>query len=257
MAFIMLNDKLRQILVVVSVVTLLVMNYLSNTGAFGGQTNGDVSNKYHTLITPAGYAFSIWGIIFLGLISFAIYQALPAQRHNPRFRAAGHWVIINGFLNAIWSPIFNQEWISVSVLVILAMLLSLWKVIEALQIRTRPVNATETWLARVPFSIYFGWLTVATILNVTVLLKATDFSLANLPEVGWALSILVVGILIGAYLFNRYRDVAYILVFVWAYIAIALEQQALSIQVIAGLGAVSAFVMAVVGLFSRKTPAYT
>ena len=140
----MLNDKLRQILVVVSVVALLVMNYLSNTGAFGGQTNGDVSNKYHTLITPAGYAFSIWGIIFLGLIGFSVYQALPSQRHNPRFRAAGHWVIINGFLNAIWSPIFNQEWISVSVLVILAMLLSLWKVIDALQIRPRPVNVTET-----------------------------------------------------------------------------------------------------------------
>lgn len=254
----MLNDKLRQVLVVVSVVTLIVMNYLSNIQAFGGRTNKEISDKYHTFVTPAGYAFSIWGVIFLGLLAFAVYQALPSQRYNPRFRAVGGWVIINGFLNAIWSPLFNNELIGVALLVILAMLFSLLKIIEGLQINRKPVDAMETWLARIPFSIYFGWLTVATILNVAVYLKATDFSLSGLTESGWAAAILIVGILIGGYLFNRYRNIAYILVFSWAYIAIAVEQHdAANVKAIAIAGAVTAVVMAIAGLISRKTPAYT
>lgn len=254
----MLNDKLRQILVVFSVVALIVMNYLSNVRAFGGRTNAEVSDKYHTFITPAGYAFSIWGLIFLGLLAFAIYQALPSQRYNPRFRTIGGWVILNAFLNAIWSPLFNNEWIGIAVLVILTMLFSLVKIIDGLQINRKPVDAAETWLARVPFSIYFGWLTVATILNVAVYLKATEFSLSGLTESGWAAGILVVGILIGGYLFNRYRDVAYILVFAWAYIAIAVEQQQYTnVKIFAIAGAAGAVLMAIAGLLSRKTPAYT
>jgi tryptophan-rich sensory protein len=269
----MKNDKLRQFLVVFGIVSLIVMNYLSNTGVFGGQTNGDVSNKYHTLVTPAGYAFSIWGIIFLGLLAYAVYQALPSQRENPRFRAAGWWVVLNAFCNAIWSPLFNNEQIGLALLVILVMLFTLVIIEQRLLARphvsvvapdldaTLPESAatpTETWLARIPFSIYFGWLTVATILNVAVYLKATEFSLMGLSEPTWAMAVLVVGLVVGAFVFNRYRSVAYILVFAWAYIAIAVEQQGYGqIQVIAGAGAIGAVLLAIAGIISRKTPAYS
>ncbi|MDB5241745.1 MAG: hypothetical protein JWP57_2370, partial [Spirosoma sp.] len=118
------NDKLRQFLVVFSVVTMIVMNYLSNARVFGGLTNGDISNKYHTLITPAGYAFAIWGLIFLGLLAFAVYQALPSQRTNQRFRSVGWWVILNTLCNAVWSPLFNNEQIGIALIVILVMLFS-------------------------------------------------------------------------------------------------------------------------------------
>lgn len=268
----MQNDKLRQFLVVFSVVSLIVMNYLSNTGVFGGQTNGDVSNKYHTLITPAGYAFSIWGIIFLGLLAFAIYQAMPSQRANPRFRAVGWWVILNAVCNAIWSPLFNNERIGLALVVILVMLFTL-VIIEQrlLEARHVPVvapdldatlpevsaNAAQTWLARIPFSIYFGWLTVATILNVAVYLEATAFGLMGLSETTWATAILVVGLMVGAFVFNRYRSVAYILVFAWAYAAIAVEQSGNGqVQVTAVVGAVIAVLLAITGLVSRKTPTY-
>ena len=267
------TDRLRQFLVVFSIIGLIVMNYLSNAGLFGGQTNGDVSDKYHTLITPAGYAFAIWGLIFLGLLAFAIYQALPAQRANPRFRAVGWWVVLNAFCNAIWSPLFNNERIGFALIVILVMLISLVVIEQNLLARPHtpilPVDpdatlpevaasATETWLARIPFSIYFGWLTVATILNVAVYLKATDFSLLNLSEQMWAVAILVVGLLVGAIVFNRFRSVAYILVFAWAYAAIGVEQAAYSqVRLIAMAGAVIAVGLAVVGLVSRKTPSYS
>ena len=269
----MQNDKLRQFFVVFSIITLIVMNYLSNTGAFGGQTNKVVSDKYHTLITPAGYAFSIWGIIFLGLLAFAIYQSLESQRENPRFRAIGWWVVLNAFCNAIWSPLFNNERIGLALLVILVMLFSLVVIEHRLLqrvnvplISTDPdatlpesiASPTETWLARIPFSIYFGWLTVATILNVTVYLKSTGFSLMGLTEQTWAMAMLVVGIVVGTVIFNRYRSVAYILVFAWAYVAIAVEQKGYSqIQLLAGVGAICAIGVAIAGLISRKTPAYS
>lgn len=269
----MQNDKLRQFLVVFSIVSLIVMNYLSNTGIFGGQTNGDVSDKYHTLITPAGWAFSIWGVIFLGLLGFAVYQALPSQRKNPRFRAIGGWVVLNAFCNAIWSPLFNHERIGLALLVILVMLFSLVIIEQRLLASRRvpvvapdldatlpesPASPAETWFARIPFSIYFGWLTVATILNAAVFLKATRFDLLDLSEQTWASAMLIVSLVVGAFVFNRYRSVAYILVFAWAYGAIATEQAGYGqVQVVAGAVAVGAVGLAIAGLISRKTPSYT
>lgn len=269
----MQNDRLRQALVVFSVIAMIVMNYLSNAGVFGGQTNGEISDKYHTLITPAGYAFSIWGLIFLGILAFAVYQAFPSQRTNPRFRAVGWWAVLNAFCNAIWSPLFNTERIGLALIVILVMLFSLVIIEQRLLeqphvplIATNPdatlpesaASPVETWLARIPFSIYFGWLTVATILNVAVYLKATNFSLLGLSEQTWAIAILIVGILVGVVIFNRFRSVAYILVFTWAYTAIAAEQTGYGqIQLIAGVGAIIAIVLAIMGLISRKTPVYT
>ncbi len=276
----MRNDRLRQFLVLFSIIALIVMNYLSNTGLFGGQTNGDVSRKYHTLVTPAGYAFAIWGLIFLGLLAFAVYQALPSQRTNSRFRAIGWWVILNAFCNAIWSPLFNTEHIDLALLIILVMLFSLVVIEQRLLIRrdsggyagtgaallpidpdmTLPESSApllETWLARIPFSMYFGWLTVATILNVAVYLKATDVSLIGLSESAWATVVLIVGILIGAVVFNRFRSVTYMLVFAWAYVAIAVEQTGYGqIKVVALIGASVAVILAITGFVSRKTPVY-
>ncbi|MCK8492041.1 tryptophan-rich sensory protein [Spirosoma sp. RP8] len=268
-----MNDKLRQFLVVFGIISLIVTNYLSNVGAFGGQTNANISAKYPTLITPAGYAFSIWGVIFLGLLAFAIYQATPSQRTNPRFRAVGGWVILNAFCNSIWSPLFNNERIGLALVVILVMLFSLVIIEQRLLARphspllpvdgdaTLPESAAspaETWLARIPFSLYFGWLTIATIVNVAVYLKATDFSLMGLSEQTWAVAVLIVGLVVGAVVFNRYRSVAYILVFAWAYVAIAIKQEGNGqVPLVAGAGAVVAALLAITGLISRKTPSYT
>ncbi|QMW02397.1 tryptophan-rich sensory protein [Spirosoma foliorum] len=269
----MKSDKLRQFFVVFSIIILIVMNYLSNVGAFGGKTNKAISDKYHTLITPAGYAFSIWGIIFLGLLAFAIYQTLSSQRDNPRFRAIGWWVVLNALCNAIWSPLFNNEYIGLALIVILVMLFSLVIIEQRLLERqhvpvlsTDPDNtlpessasATETWLARIPFSIYFGWLTVATILNVAVYLKATNFGLMGLSEQTWAMAMLIVGLIVGVIVFNRFRSVGYILVFAWAYIAIAVEQKDYpQIQLVAGIGAIVAVGVAIAGMVSRKTQVYS
>lgn len=216
-----MSDRLRQFLVAFSIISLIVMNYLSNVRAFAETTNADISRKYQTVITPAGYAFAIWGLIFLALLAFAVFQALPSQRENPRFRAAGPWIILNALGNAVWSPIFNNDRPGLALIVILVMFVSLLLVMDRLRIGREMVRKRETWLARVPFSIYFGWLTVATILNIAVFLKATEFNLSMIPEYGWAVIVLIIAFGVGAFLFNRYRSAAYILVFAWAYAAIA------------------------------------
>lgn len=249
-----MSDRLRQFLVVFSIISLIVMNYLSNVRVFAETTNADISRKYQTLITPAGYAFAIWGIIFLGLLAFAIFQALPSQRENPRFRAAGPWVILNAFCNAIWSPIFNTNRIGLALVVILVMFISLLIVMDRLRIGQEFVRWREIWLARLPFSIYFGWLTVATILNVTVFLKATEFDLSMLPEYGWAAAVLVIAFLVGIFLFNRYRSAAYILVFAWAYAAIAVAQKDVAyVPLFAWAGVVIAVVLAGFALLTQNT----
>lgn len=269
----MQHDKLRQFLVVFSILTMIVMNYLSNAGTFGGQTNSDISAKYHTLITPAGYAFAIWGLIFLGLLAFAVYQGLGSQQTNPRFRAIGWWVVLNAFCNAAWSPLFNNELIGVALLVILVMLFSL-VVIEQRLLEKRPLpvvptdpdatlpesaaSPAETWLARIPFSVYFGWLTIATILNIAVYLKATNFNTMELDDQTWAIGVLIVGLVVGAVVFNRYRSVAFILVFAWAYAAIAVEQEGMGrIPLVAGAGVIVAIVLAIMGFVWHKAPSYS
>lgn len=266
------SDKLRQVAVVFSVVSMIVMNYLSNARLLGGQTNGDVSNKYHTLITPAGYAFAIWGVIFLGLLAFAVYQALPSQRHNVRFRAVGWLVVLNTLCNALWSPLFNNELIGASVAVIMVMLISNLLILDGLLSRRRavdvailpddsiaegPSSGLETWVARVPFAIYAGWVTIATVLNITVYLKSTNFDLAGVSEATWAVGMLTVALVIGTLFFNRYRSIAYILVFSWAYVAISVEQKGVgSLPAFAIFGAVVAALFAGWELFGRKEPVY-
>ena len=258
----MKNDRIRQFLVVFAIVSMIIMNYLSQALPIGGQTNGQVSNRYHTDFTPAGYAFSIWGLIYLGLLAFAGYQALPAQRANPRFRAIGLLVVLNALLNCLWLVAFQNEYFAASVLIILGLTFTALGINLGLRLGARatpqddalvrPVSAAETWLARVPYAVYFGWLTVATIVNVSVWLLATGWSGWGLSAQTWAEVMVVAGLLIGVFTFIRLRSYAYLLVFIWAFAAIAVEQQGNgSVPVVAGAGALGAGVVLIMALIWR------
>ncbi|WP_234735085.1 tryptophan-rich sensory protein [Tellurirhabdus bombi] len=260
----MKNDRLRQFLVVFTIISVLIMNYLSQTLPIGGQTNGQVSDRFHTDFTPAGYAFSIWSIIYLGLFCFAIYQLLPSQRTNPRFRATGLLVIINGILNCLWLVAFQNEYFSTSVLIIFGMVLTALGINLGLRLGAREtpqdealikeVSTAEKWLARVPFAIYFGWLTVASIANVSVWLLANGWSGWGLDTQTWSEIMMVGGLMIGLFTFIRIRSYAYLLVFTWAYIAIAVEQQPNgSVPHVAIAGAAIAAVVALIA-FLRGNP---
>src|SRR5512136_480114 len=120
-----MKDTLRQISVVLTILATLVVNALANILPINGQNTGAISDRFHVYFVPAGYVFSIWGLIYLGLIVFAIYQALPSQRENPRLRATGWWVVLGGLANIAWIFLWHYELFSLTVIAMLVLLGSL------------------------------------------------------------------------------------------------------------------------------------
>jgi translocator protein len=192
----------------------------------GGLTTGQISDRYPVLFTPAGYVFSIWGVIYLGLGAFIIYQALPSQRNNPRFEKIGYWFVANALLNALWIVLWHNLLITLSMVVMLGILFTLVVIYQRLETgRNSQVPAAEKWTARVPFSIYFGWISVATIANAAITLYDLGWAGQPLNEPVWTVLVIAVATAIGIFMILSRREVAFPLVLVWAFYGIYVEQQ--------------------------------
>ena len=109
-------------LVVISVLATLIVNGLANTLPINGKTTGDISNQFEVYFTPANYVFAIWGLIYLGLSAFAVYQALPSQRDNPRLVRARPWLALSGAANIAWLLLWHYERFPLTLLAMLAIL---------------------------------------------------------------------------------------------------------------------------------------
>ena len=166
----MKRDTLRQIITVIAVVATIVVNTLANILPFNGQETGAISDRFAIYFVPAGYVFSIWGLIYLGLIAYAIFQALPAQRENPRLRSIGGLFALASVANIVWIFLWHYEVFPATLAVMLVLLGSLIAIYLRLGTGRTPVSRAETWMVRVPFSVYLGWITVATVANATQLL---------------------------------------------------------------------------------------
>ncbi len=217
----MKRDTLRQILTVVAVVATIVVNALANILPFNGQETGAISDRFAIYFVPAGYVFSIWGLIYLGLIAFAIFQALPAQRENPRLRSIGGLFLLSSVANIAWIFLWHYEVFPATLPVMLVLLGSLIAIYLRLGTGRTSVSRAETWMVRVPFSIYLGWITVATVANATQLLYFLGWNGGAIgPEV-WTVIMLAVAVVLAWLMAITRRDVAYLLVLVWAFIGIA------------------------------------
>jgi len=221
-----MKDTTRQIIVVLSVIVTLVVNILANALPLNGLNTGEISDRFQVYFVPAGYVFSIWGLIYIGLIAYAIYQALPSQRQNPRLRAVGWPVVLGGLANSAWIFLWHYEQFPLTLIAMLTLLISLIVTYLRLGIGRTAVPAAEKWAVRLPFSIYLGWITVATVANVTSLLdylKWDRFGIA--PEI-W-MGIVLAAVLVIAVLMNfTRRDVGYALVILWALAGISLKHAA-------------------------------
>ena len=251
-----MKDILRQISVILTILATLVVNALANILPINGQNTGAISDRFHVYFVPAGYVFSIWGIIYIGLVAFAIYQALPAQRENPRLRATGWWVSLGGLANVAWIFLWHYEHFVPTVVAMLTLLATLIITYLRLGIGRTKTSATETWMAKIPFSIYLGWITVATVANITDVLdfvKWDGFGIA--PEI-WMGVVLVAVLIISMLMSLTRRDIAYLLVILWALAGITVKQAGTPAVVIPtwitfGLVAISL----VIGLFlPRQSP---
>lgn len=207
----------------IAVVTNIFINYYSNAYPFNGQTMGDVSNQNPTLFTPAGYAFSIWGIIYLSLIVYVIYQLLPSQRKKPIYNDLAIPLTIISLLSIAWVISFSYEMLGLSVCLIAAMLLT---AIILFGRAKKAVfhEAAGFWIA-IPFSLYAGWLSVAIIANVAVWLKNMGWQGGTWGETPWTIIMTGVAFVISLIISWRFRDLIFPLVVVWASIAIWTARQ--------------------------------
>lgn len=219
------SDAPAQFAVVAALILTLVMNTLAVTLPLFGRSTKEISDGYPSFFTPAGLTFSIWSLLYLSQIAFAVYQALPAQASKPRVRAV-RWPFVAACLfNAVWIVAWHGLVVWASMILMLGLLLSLIVAYNRLEIGLAPASsAGESWLVRVPISLYLGWITVATVANaVTLLLTLGWNDQGTLGRVLAALLILVAAGIGAAFSLSR-RDVAYNLVLLWAFLGIYLAR---------------------------------
>jgi hypothetical protein len=244
---------LRQVLVVVAVIATIVVNGLATALPINNQTTGEISDRFNVFFVPAGYVFSIWGVIYLGLVAYAIYQALPAQRDNPRLARIAPWFILSCVANSVWIFLWHYEQFVLTIVAMLTLLVSLIAVYVQLGIGRTAVSSGEKWLVRLPFSIYLGWVSVATIANITSTLDWVNWGGWGISEQSWAVIMLVVAVVLALLVERTRRDIAYILVFVWAFIGIGVEQSdATTVATAAYIAAGLLAVLAVVSFVMRQ-----
>ncbi|UCH58712.1 MAG: tryptophan-rich sensory protein [Anaerolineales bacterium] len=218
------KDTLRQSANVIALLATVVVNALANILPLNGKTTGEISDQFKVYFVPAGYVFIIWGVIYLALVAFAFYQARPAQKENPRLRRMGYFFVWSCLANLIWLFLWHYELFGLTVVAMLALLLSLVMVYLRLEVGRRQVSMAETLLLNVPFSIYLGWVSVATIANVTSLLDYLKWGGWGLAAEVWFIIMMVAAVVIGAAMAITRNDVAYLLVFLWAFAGIAVKQ---------------------------------
>ena len=211
---------------IIAFVLVIVVNAMANGVPLGGQTTGEISAKYPSLFTPAGYVFGIWGLIYLGLTAFVIWQALPAQRSNERLAAIRIPFVASCAFNAIWIFMWHYDLLVLSLVLMLGILASLVTIYRKLNIPLSDASSAERWFVHLPFSIYTGWITVATIANTSALQIDRGWDDFGFDAVTWTIiKIAVAGTIAATVLFRR-RDVAFVLVAVWASAGIAVKQAA-------------------------------
>jgi hypothetical protein len=219
----MKKDILRQYITLLSAIATIVFNVLANALPLNGQSTGAISDRFHVYFVPAGYVFSIWGLIYVGCLAFAVYQLLPAQRDNPRLRRIGYLFALTGVANMAWLFLWHYEYFVFTVVVMLILLLLLIAIYLRLQIGQIRVVPAEQWCANTPFSIYLGWITVATIANITVVLNYLQWDGWGISPEVWTLIALGAGVCIASAVSLTRGDVAYMLVIIWAFVGIAIK----------------------------------
>jgi hypothetical protein len=223
-----MKDIIRQVTVVLTVIATITINILANALPLNGLNTGEISDRFQVYFVPAGYVFSIWGVIYIGLIAYAIYQAMPAQRQNPRLQATGWWVALGGLANIAWIFLWHYELFPLTIIAMLILLATLIVTYQRLGIGRTRVSPGERWAVHLPFSIYLGWITVATVANITSLLYYLNWDGFGLPPEVWMWIVLAAVLAIAVLMNFTRRDIAYTLVILWALAGIAIKHAAVA-----------------------------
>ncbi|WAL61879.1 tryptophan-rich sensory protein [Thermocoleostomius sinensis] len=251
-------DIVRQWGTLAAILGTFAVNAWSNLFPINNLNIGEIANTLFrgVQIIPANYAFSIWGVIYLGLLAYGVYQLLPNQRQNPTLRRVDYLLIISCVVQAFWVVAFLLRQFWASTLMMVGILLPLIGIYLQLGIGRRRISRQEKWFAHVPFSIYLGWISVATIVNVAVSLYNNNWDGWGLPPQSWTVIMMVIASVLAALVALKRRDIAYPLVIVWALIGIAVRQATLPmIATVAIVLAIALIVLVVFVQFKLRSAA--
>lgn len=212
-----------KVMVLIAFLLMIAVNAMANLLPLNGLSTGQVSDLYPNLFTPSPFTFAVWILIYFLLACYVFYQMGLFQpggkiSDTDLLKRIAFYFIISSLVNAAWIFSWHYQKIGLSLFLMIIILFSL----IFINVRTSRAELTgrEKFFLRLPFSIYFGWITVATIANVIVLLVSIDWNRWRLPDEVWMLIVLVVGMLIGVTIILARKDIAYGLVLMWAYFGI-------------------------------------
>lgn len=250
----MSKDTIRQITNLLTAGLALTINILAVTLPLNGQDTGEISDRFQVYFVPAGYVFSIWSVIYLGWIAFIIFQFLPSQKESPRLRRLGYLFALSNLANAAWLFCWHYNLFGLSVLVMLALLGLLIASYLRLNVNRSSVTRLEYWSVDVMFSVYLGWITVATVANITSWLYFVGWDGFGIAAQTWAVIMLAVASLLGLAMAWTRRDVGYLAVLVWAFAGIAVKQTpAPTVVLSAWIAAALMLGLAIFSLTRRQT----
>lgn len=200
-------------------ISMVVVNYMANSLPINNRSTGQISDDYPNLFAPAGLTFSIWGLIYLLLAGYVLYQFTKSGKHKDSlFKKINPLFIATSLANISWIFAWHYDYIGLSVLIMASLLFLLIKIADIFH--TEQFRSQEKLFIRAPFSVYFGWITVATIANITVFLVSIGWNGFGVADFVWTSIILLVGALIGIVRMQKDKNFAYGLVLVWAYLGI-------------------------------------
>lgn len=240
----------------VGLAAVVFVNWLANWLPINDQTTGQIANENPVPFQPAGWAFSIWGVIYVLLIVFVVYSFFPRGRHSSRIQRVGPLFLIANIANISWLLLWHYNLVGASLVAMVVLFTSLLGIYIMLWRRPHDpgrVSAIERLIVRVPFSVYLGWISVAILANTQIWMSLGGWDGGPFGLTGWAVIFLLAGVLVAAAVALLAHDTAYPLVFVWGYLGIAQEQWdsskvvsllAILMVIVAAALAVMAFVLA-------------
>jgi len=219
----MIRSDIRAYINIGALVVVLVVNILSNALPLNNLTQEELSALNPVLITPAPYVFAIWGLIYLGLIAFTVYQALPGYRESPSVKAVGILFAVSCLFNVLWIFLWHYQHVGWSFIVILLFLATLVVIYLRLGGVTAERNIYDRLLVKYPFSLYLGWLSAATIVNLNVWLYNIGWLGTGAGGVFFTILMLIIAAFVALAVFYLRQDYIYAAVFIWALVGIGVR----------------------------------
>lgn len=215
------NKKiLLQVGNIVGFIITVIVNALANILPINGKNTGELSDAIPNLFVPAGFIFSIWGVIYVLLGVFSIYQT----RNEEYLEKVGIYFIISSAANSAWILAWHYQQIALSLVLMFVIFASLLAIYLRVGIGKEKAEMKEVLGGHLPFSVYIGWITVATVANVTAVLVTYNWDRFGLSETLWTVLVIIVLIVIVSLVLLTRKDIAYSLVAIWASYGIYVKQ---------------------------------